>query len=297
VKMRPEQGIRRELGFGEVFSKTFELYRQDFAKYFVLFAVVGVIMEVITSLVEHAVVLPTLPLNPTPQQTVNWFSAFLTAEVLLFIAIFLVALVFAPIAEGTSINVASERVVKGQVDFGASVKFVVSKLLSIWALSIVVGIIVFLGTIALFVPGIILAIMFSLALPVLLIENKGVLDSMSSSRQLVGHRWGNTFAIFIVLGLIVVIPAVVVSLVSGILGGVVGPVVNGILSAFYLPLFPILMVVYYYSNLARITQPAGGQIWTVPTPNVQPGIKYCINCGTQLPSSALFCSNCGSRQN
>jgi hypothetical protein len=295
--MQPEQGIRRELSFGEVFSKTFELYRRDFAKYFVLFAVVGVIMELITSLVEHAIVLPNLPLNPTPQQTTNWLSAFITAEVLLFTAIFLVALLFGPIAEGGAIKVASERVVKGQVDFGGSVKFVVSKLLSIWALSIVVGIIVFLGTIALFVPGIILAIMFSLALPALIIENKGVLDSMSSSRQLVGNRWGNTFAIFIVLGLIVVIPAVIVSLFSGILGGVVGPVVNGILSAFYLPLFPILMVVYYYSNLARITQPAAGQIWTVPTPNVQPGIKYCINCGTRVPSSAVFCSTCGSRQN
>src|SRR2546425_4000419 len=42
--MQPKQGISRELGLGEVISKTFEVYRRGFAKYFVLFAVVGVIV-------------------------------------------------------------------------------------------------------------------------------------------------------------------------------------------------------------------------------------------------------------
>jgi hypothetical protein len=111
---------------------------------------------------------------------------------------------------------------------------------------------------------------------------------MRSSRILVSHRWGITFAIFIVLGLIGVIPAVIIDLVSGALGGIAGPVLNGILSAFYLPLFPILVVVYYYSNLARITQPPAGPIWTLPAPNVQTGVKFCHNCGLQLPVSAHF---------
>jgi hypothetical protein len=293
--MQPEQGIRRELSFGEVFSKTFELYRRDFAKYFVLFAVVGVIIEVSTSLAQHAFPFPTPPLTPTPQQTLNWFPAFLTALFLLYTVIFLVTLLVSPIGEGIAIKLASERITKGHVDFGASVRFVVSKLFSIWALSIVVGIIVGLGTIALIVPGIVLGIMFILAFPVLLIENKGVLDSMGRSRELVSHRWLDTFAIFLVLGIIIIIPAVIVSLVSGLLG-VAGPVVNGIVSAFYLPLMPILLVVYYYSNLARISQPPAGQMWTPPTSTVQPGIKFCRNCGTRLPYSAIFCANCGSRQ-
>ena len=51
-----------------------------------------------------------------------------------------------------------------------------------------------MGLIALIVPGIILAIVFSLALPVLLIEKKGVLESMGRSHALVGHRWLKTFA-------------------------------------------------------------------------------------------------------
>jgi len=111
---------------------------------------------------------------------------------------------------------------------------------------------------------------------------------------LVSNRWGKTFATFLVVGIIVIIASVIVSAISGLLG-IAGPVVNGILSAFYAPLFPILLVVYYYSNLARISQPPPAPMWTGPTTTVQPGMKFCPTCGTQNVSSATFCTKCGAR--
>src|SRR3989440_3096658 len=272
--MQPEQGISHELGLGEVISKTFEVYRRDFAKYFVLFAVVGVIVQVVTTLAQQAFVLPTLPVNPTPQQFSAYFSALFGALFLLLVVIFVVNIVFSTIAEGSSVKMASVQITKGQVSLGASIRFAVSRLLSIWALSIIVGIIVVLGIIALIVPGIILAIMFSLALPVLLIENKGVTESMGRSRQLVSHRWAKTFGTFLVLGIIVLIASLIFSAITVPLG-IIGRVVNGILSAFYQPLFPILMAVYYYSNLARISQLPPGQMPTLPTTTVGAGMRLC----------------------
>ncbi len=296
MMMQPEQGIGRELSLGEVISKTFEVYRRDFAKYFVLFAVVGVIVQVVTTLAQQAFVLPILPVNPTPQQFSTWFSALFAAFFLLIAVIFVVNIVFSTIAEGSAVKLASEQITKGQVNLGASVRFAVSRLLSIWALSIVVGVIVFLGFIALIVPGIILAIMFSLALPVLLIENKGVTESMGRSRELVGKRWLKTFATFLVLGIILLVASFIVSAISGSLG-ILGPVVNGILSALYQPLFPILMAVYYYSNLARISQPPPGQMPMGPPATFQAGMKLCPTCGAQNVSSATFCTKCGARLN
>src|SRR3989454_9729270 len=293
---QPEQGISRELGLGEVISKTFDVYRRDFAKYFVLFAVVGVIVQVVTTLARQAFLVPTLPVNPTSQQASSWFSELFGALVLLIIVIFFVNIVFSTIAQGSAIKLASEQIKKGQVDFGASIRFAVSRILSIWALSIVVGIIVVLGFIALIVPGVILAIMFSLALPVLLIENKGVTESMGRSRQLVSHRWGKTFGTFLVLGIIVLIATLIFSAITAPLG-IIGPVVNGILSAFYQPLFPILMAVYYYSNLARISQPPPGQMPTLPTTTIDAGTRLCPTCATQNVSSATFCTKCGARLN
>ena len=104
MTMQPEQGISRELSLGEVISRTFEVYRRDFAKYFVLFAIVGVIVQVVTTLARQAFVLPTLPLNPTPQQFSSWFSAWLAAFFLLIGVIFVVSIVFSTIAEGSAIK-------------------------------------------------------------------------------------------------------------------------------------------------------------------------------------------------
>src|SRR3989454_9416799 len=292
MTMQPEHGIRRELSLGDVISKTFELYRRDFTKYFVLFAVVGVIIGIVTTLARQAFVLPTLPSNPTPQQVSNWFGALVPLVALISI----VTVVFSPIAQGTAITLASEQIEKGHAEMGTSVRFAVSKLLWIWALSIVVGVIVFLGFIALIVPGIILAIMFSLAFPVLLIENKGVLESMGRSRELVSHRWLKTFATFLVLGIVILGASTIVSAIGGLVG-VAGPVVDGFLSAFYQPLFPILLTVYYYSNLARITPLPADQMPTGPTTIALAGMKFCPTCGTQLVSSATFCFQCGARLN
>ncbi len=250
--VQQEQKIERELTLGEVISKTFEVFRRDFTKYVVLFAVVEVIIGVVTALAQNAFVLPTPPPNPSPQQLFSWFSGFLGALVPLVASILIVTAVFFPIAQGSAIKLASEQIEKARADLGASVRFAASKLIRIWALSVVVGIIVVLGFIALVVPGIILAIMFSLAFPVLLIENKGVLDSMRRSRELVGHRWLKTFGVYLVLGIIVAVASFIVGAISRPFG-VASPVVNGLLSALYQPLFPILLAVYYYSSVARTT--------------------------------------------
>ena len=191
---------------------------------------------------------------------------------------------------------ASEQITKGEASLGASIRFAVSKLLSIWAVSIIVGIIVVLGIIALIIPGIILAIMYSLALPVLLIEKKGVFESMSRSRQLVSHRWGKTFGTFLLLGIIVIIASLIFGAITAPFG-IAGIIINGILSALYRPLFPILLVVYYYSNLARTAPPPTGQIPMGSTTTFQAGTKVCPACGAQNASLASFCVRCGAKVN
>jgi zinc-ribbon domain len=291
--MTPE-GIDRELSVGEIVSRTFDIYRRDFTKYFILFLIIELVIGVVTALAQRAFVLPVLPTNPTPQDFLNWFPRFFTVFVPLVASIFIVTVVFFPIAQGGAIKLASERVEKGKADLGPSVSFAASKLIWLWALSIVVGIIVILGFIALIIPGIILAIMFVLAFPVMIIENKGVSASMGRSRELVGHRWLKTFATLLVFGIIVAISAGVASAISGVFGPA-SPVVNGVLSAFYQPLFPIMLAVFYYSNAARISPKSAAMVGTAAT-TPQTGTKFCPACGTQMASTATFCPKCGAKQ-
>jgi hypothetical protein len=292
-----DQGIARELSLGEVISKTFELYRRNFTKYFVLFAIVGGIIGIATTLATNVFIskLQTPPINPTLQQILAWLSGLL-GPLLAYIAVLsIVYLVFYPVAEGGTIKMTSEMIEKGTADLGQSVKFAISKLIWMWALGLVVGIIVILGYLALLIPGIILEIMFSLALPALLVENTGVIGSMGRSRELVSHRWLKTFATFLVLVIIIIVFAVVLSLVTIPFGPAAG-IVSSILSAFYSPLVPIALTVYFYSNRARISPSQTGQQSMAPTAIVQPGMKFCPQCGAQLDASAMFCPRCGARQ-
>ncbi len=286
--------VTQELTVGEVVSKTFELYRRNFAKYFLLYLVVEAVVGVASALAYQTFVLPTLTPNPTQQQIIDWLPGYFSTLVQLIAVIGIVALVFTPIAGGGAIKMASEEVEGRPVELGASVRFAASKLLWMWALGLLVGIIIFLGFIALVIPGIILIIMFCLTLPALLLEDIGVIGSLGRSRELVSHRWLKTFVLLLIWLVILAIAAGIVSLVSSPFGWA-GNIVSNVLGAFYLPLVPITITLYYYSNLARIAPAAAGPMPTGQTPPPA-GMKFCPNCGTQLVSSATFCSTCGARQ-
>jgi hypothetical protein len=284
------EGITKELSLGEVVSKTFELCRRNFVKYTVLFLVVEVVIGLVSVWAYGAFPLPTLPANATRQDVVNWAPGFITNLIYLIGVVGIVSLVFGTIAYGSTIKMASEEVENKPVDLGAAVGFAASKMLWMWVLGIVLGIIIGLGFVALIVPGIILAIMFSVSFQALLLENAGLGGSLGRSRELVSHRWLKTFAVFLVFAIIVGIAAAIVSVISAPFG-YWGRLVSSVLSAFYLPIIPVATTVYFYSNRARIA-PAPAAPMATPAP----GMKFCPNCGTQLPASATFCANCGAKQ-
>jgi len=175
---------------------------------------VEVIIGVVTALARHTFILPPLAPNPTSQQFFNWFPGFLGVLIPLVASIFIVTVVFFPIAQGARSSCPLNGIDKGQAgprgidqircfktDFDVGVEHRGRNHRPV-------------GVIALIVPGIILSIMFTLAFPVLLIENRGVFDSMGRSRELVGHRWLKTFAAFLVLMIIVAIASAIVDAIS-----------------------------------------------------------------------------------
>ncbi len=293
--MPPERVVTQELSLGEVVSKTFDLYRRNFVKYLTLYLVVEAVIGAVSTVAYGYFVLPTLPANPTQQQIVDWFPGYFGTLVQLVAVTGIVGVVLGTIALGGTIRMASEEIENRPVELGASVRFAASKLLWIWALGLLVGIIVGVGFIALIVPGIILLIMFILAFPALLIENAGVVGSLGRSRELVGHRWLKTFGLLLIMGIIVALAAGVVSLVSGPFGWA-SVFVTSVLGALYQPLIPVAVTLFYYSNLARTAPLQTGPQVMGSAPVASPGMKFCPNCGTQLAQSATFCSRCGAKQ-
>ncbi len=281
--------ITQELSIGDVLSKTFELYKSQFVKYVILFAVVEAVIGALDTTTRYLIKVPVAPpIGSSPFAVLSTLGT--TIELAALSGI--ITLVFLPLSYGSVVKMASQEIETGQVDFTPSVRYALSRLVWIWVVGLVVGIIVFLGFIALIVPGIILAIMFSLVLPIIIIE-KSDFKSMGRSRELASHRWLKTFALFIVFAIIIGIASAIVSFISAPFG-FASSIVSSILSALYLPLLPIMLTVYYYSNVARLspTQP-------IPPPTAPPTdqtvMRYCPSCGSQLSPGVTFCPSCGTK--
>lgn len=292
--MSETQGISRELSLGDVISKTFTLYRRYLKEYLIIFAITEGIIGILLTVLTHIVVEPTASASATLGQ-----ETALLGSLLEFLGlILLIGLAISAIGIGAAIKMTSEEITGTKPELRASVMFAISKLPRFWAVAIITGVLVFVGLLAILVPGFILLIMLSLAIPALLIENTGILASIGRSRRLVSNRWLKTFALAIVLGIIIGVAGLVTDLI-GSLFGPASQIVSSILSATYVPLSPIALTVYYYSNVARLAPPSTEPVTITPgVPGAAmpvTGTRYCPRCGTQVSSVAVFCPNCGIR--
>jgi len=276
----------RELDAGEVISQTFALYRRNFSRYLVMFLLVEGVVGVLDTLLRASIVVPTPPANLTPEETLAQLPAYLEPLLLLAGSIVIVSWIIGSLATAGAIKLTAEELEGRTASARESLRFATLKLPSVWAYNLLYGVMVFFGFLALYVPGIILAIMFSLALPAILIENSGVLDSLGRSRVLVGHRWLKTFAILLLFGIILFGAGLVVDLVGGLFGAV-NYLVISLLSSLYGPLLPIFLTVYYYSNAARLT----------PQARLMPAstVRFCPSCGEPVTEvNQSFCRKCGN---
>ena len=104
------------------------------------------------------------------------------------------------------------------------------------------------------VPGIIIAIMFSLILPTIIVEQKGIFESLGRSKKLVSKRWLKTFALLLILGIIALIVNGGATVLAGPLSAIhpiVNSLITSIIAAFVSPIYPIAITYLYYSMVAR----------------------------------------------
>ena len=246
--------FQSELSVGEILIQTFNLYSRNFVQYLIPFLAAGIVIGLVTIFVRSAVVIPIAPVHATSQQLLAWFPIFLTAT---FLSIFLsgiVGWIANGITAGITIKFTSDVLEKGQANLQTSFNFTLTRILSLLAAIVVTGVLIVLGFVALVVPGLILALMFSLVYPVIMLEGAGVLGSLSRSRFLVSNRWLKTLVLFLLLGIIVAIVSGVAGLIASPFG-IFSPLISGILTAFITPIIAIAMTLYYYSMKARTLPP------------------------------------------
>jgi hypothetical protein len=244
----------RPLTTAELFDTTFSLYR----RHFLLF--VGLVA------IPYLFLLPFQILNALMTQPFGGASVGVT--LLLALAIVVVSLAVTAASQGATLVAVSEVYLDRPTSIAGALSRIRGEIVGLAALMIVIGMFTAIGLVLLIVPGILIALRFSLAVPVAVIEQETIRGAMSRSADLTeGHRWRIlliwvlffllTWVIAAVLGIPVGIATVMSAGVGG--PGIVLPgwvLVMNVLSSFVAsclagPFMTIAFAVLYYDIRVR----------------------------------------------
>lgn len=245
---------KRELTTGEIITWTFSLYSDKFAQYVVPFLIAGIATGLLATALSSIIILPPSPVNPYSQETFAWLKAALLPSLeLIFLNFIIWWIIAANIAQGIAVNFTKDLLESNEPSLQKSYSFAMSKLTKLAIAGVLTGIIIFAGFIAIIIPGIILGVIFSLVVPAMTLEGKGIFGSLTRSRLLVNCMWLKTFTLLLTLYVIIGAFAGLVTIVSLPLGEN-ALLVSNILTAFILPTLPIGLTLHYYSIVAKAMQ-------------------------------------------
>ncbi len=101
------------------------------------------------------------------------------------------------------------------VTLGDMIKVAARKFWPILGLGILAALGIAVGSVLLIVPGVILALAWCVALPVMVIEDRGIIDSFKRSAELTrGKRWA-IFLLFLIVGVVTFVFELVLALLTG----------------------------------------------------------------------------------
>jgi hypothetical protein len=204
----------RPLRIGEVLDVAIKIYRRHFWTLMRVVLVVVVPAQVIDAIVRISTVqdpelagqssFSTGSGDPVQQDTGIYLAG--------LAIIFVVGLISGPLTSGAGMKAVADGYLGGRSDWRDSLGFAVKRLPALIWLSVITAVLLTLATIALIVPGIYFFFAWTVAVPVLMMEDKRGFSALGRSARLVKGRWWPT-AGAIILGFIFV------SIIGGVIGG------------------------------------------------------------------------------
>jgi hypothetical protein len=198
---------------GEILSTAFEIYKANASGLILIVAVVVVPLTFISAFLAGVVFKGTTETIAgievtTRSATIGFFAGVIGI---------VIAIIISAVLQAALIRGAAQASIGDPVDIDASYKWGFARFGSVILISILVGLAVLGGLILLIIPGIIFAIMFSVSIPALVVENRKGTDAMSRSWNLVkGHFW-HALGVLLVAGIIT-------GIISGIIGAIGGAI-------------------------------------------------------------------------
>jgi hypothetical protein len=143
-------------------------------------------------------------------------------------------------------------------------------LVPVIVVSILFGIGVAIGFVLIIIPGLILLTIWSVAIPVTVIERPGIFAAFGRSRQIVkGNGW-QVFGTILLVWLIAIVVGALGGLLASAFGGVIGALIVAIIGALIAPVIALTAALIYFV-LVEGRQPAAADTGTTSAPEPPAG--------------------------
>jgi len=214
----------RPLRVGEVLDAAIKVYTRNARELFKTVLVVLVPFEILAAIVLASEVSgTTLSNGKFLFATQSDLTSYTVSSLVLTLLVVLVVL----LANAACFKAVSDTYLGEAPNWRQSLAFAFRRLGSVLWLSIVTFVVLVLAIIALVLPGIYLAVAFSVALPVLLVEGTGGFKALRRSLALTRGRWWATLGTILVAAVLIAVVQLVVGLILGLIGGLVFPHATG----------------------------------------------------------------------
>lgn len=207
-----------------LFSKGFEIIKKNpiiAVPLVVVEIIVGIFAVVVMgSMIAGAGMLDMSGFEPK----MATFGAFMGAAFLFGIITGILKL----IAYGMTYIMANDAT-SGTAELNSGLQKTLGSIANLIITAILLGVIVFIGMIFLVIPGLIAAYILMFAIILVMLENKGPLDALQGSFELVKANLNDTIIFSVV--------ALVIMIIAGIIGGILGPlspIISGAATAYIL---------------------------------------------------------------
>jgi hypothetical protein len=194
-----------KLEIGRVIQQTFAVLGRNFVSFFVLALILTGVPTLVMGLLQTAAM--------RADSVASWSWVLVTG---------LISGVMALVLQGALIFGTVNDLNGRRVSVTDSLTIGLRNFLGLFAVGLLYGLAVVLGLFLLIVPGLIVAVTWSAAVPALIAERVGILDTFGRSAELTrGNRW-RIFGLFVVYALVFLVITMVVALVAGVASFVAG---------------------------------------------------------------------------
>ncbi|MDA4121942.1 MAG: zinc ribbon domain-containing protein [Thaumarchaeota archaeon] len=201
------------------------------------------------------------------------------------------AVILGIIVSGAYPEMVQNIIAGSPISIERSLRIAAGRFWSLLAAGILVGLLEFVGFVALIVPGIIIYCWYFYTVPAIMLESKGATAGMSASKAFGRDKKWNTFKILVVIAIVYIVLSVIRTAIGT--GSTTAATIVYVILTIPAGAFTAIISTYVYITFGPSSTPTATGMMDASAPGAPGTMRYCPNCGTQVDSSLKFCPNCG----